>query len=180
MVLHFVNDPLPAFCMKLDRIVLLSGISQLRRAGFYLAPKFYESAHSIQQSSSCNFRPNRFSPPYPTSATIWRHCCRSCVRWSIHNWHSILPFSLSSSPLHNYIVIPGSNLRMRYIARSRFVYPGIRMSLVTNDRRIIATVPKTGSLPEVLRFVEQVRVKLRKMLATCSSKQTRRGCAIVS
>lgn len=51
---------------------------------------------------------------------------------------------------------------------------------VTNDRRIIATVPKTGSLPEVLRFVEQVRVKLRKMLATCSSKQTRRGCAIVS
>lgn len=114
MVLHFVNDPLPAFCMKLDRIVLLSGISQLRRAGFYLAPKFYESAHSIQQSSSCNFRPNRFSPPYPTSATIWRHCCRSCVRWSIHNWHSILPFSLSSSPLHNYIVIPGSNLQYAY------------------------------------------------------------------
>lgn len=48
------------------------------------------------------------------------------------------------------------------------------------SRRIIATVPKTGSLPEVLRFVEQVRVKLRKMLVTCSSKQTRRGCAIVS
>ncbi len=63
----------------------------------------------------------------------------------------------------------------------RFNSRAIHYSLhVTNDRRIIATVPKTGSLPEVLRFVEQVRVKLRKMLATCSSKQTRRGCAIVS
>lgn len=54
----------------------------------------------------------------------------------------------------------------------RFNSRAIHYSLhVTNDRRIIATVPKTGSLPEVLRFVEQVRTKLRKMLATCSPKQ---------
>ena len=44
----------------------------------------------------------------------------------------------------------------------RFNSRAIHYSLhVTNGRRIIATVPKTGSLPEVLRFVEQVRVKLR-------------------